>query len=618
MRVKGIIFVLVIAALGFGLSFISVESWVEESIEQQASILNEAKVEIEGFTFDVFGLHVGWTRLQVANPNNTMMNTFETGETEFDVEFWPLLWQKVVIEDIRLTGFALETERETDGYFEIPVSEESGEPEEPGFIAEVTSEVGSEISKNAQMEFGDVKDDINVDSLMAKVNLQSLNKMDSLKTGLEQNYGKWNNTITNNTLEKDADGIRNTLQAIDVNKLKDPKQAIAALNNLKKVTAQADSIRNYIKDTKSTFQADLASSKEGLGSIDSWIQEDINRAANVAKLPEINAQSIGTALFGGSLLGDFNTYLEYLGTARKYGNKLIGSSEEEEERERYEGVNYEFTDKYDLPSFWVKNIELSGETKTDIALSGQVTDVSSNQEKTGKPILFSLGGEDENAVSLTVDGEINYLEEQPKEQVKVAYEGFSLQSTKLSPSELLPYDLTQGTGKLSVDVSVIDKRIESEIEYLARNIAFDFESAGSPKNTVESLIRSAISDTDEINATALINNTSGPLNVKVRSNIDDLFLNALRGTVTREVEEAKRKIRNEVESRVNDKKAEVENFAKDQEAKLRSEYDKYEARVNEKLKIVDEKKAELEKKKKELEDAIKKKAEDAIKKRIGF
>lgn len=617
MRVKGVIFVLVIALLGFGLSFISIEGWVEESIEEQASILNEAKVEIDGFTFDVFGLHVGWSRLQVANPNNTMMNTFETGETEFDVEFWPLLWKKVIIEDVRLTGFALETERETDGYFEIPVSEESGEPQEPGFIAEVTSEVGNEISKNAQMEFGDVKDDINVDSLMAKVNLQSLDKMDSLKTGLEQNYQDWNNAITNNTVEEDVKNIRTTVEAIDVNKLKDPKQAITALNNLKKVTAQADSIKTFITTTKSTFQTDLANSKESLGSIDTWIQEDIDRAASVAKLPEINAQSIGTALFGGSLLGDFNSYLEYLGMARTYGNKLIGSDEEEEKIERYEGVNYEFTDKYDWPSFWVKNIELSGSTNTDIELSGQVTDVSSDQEKTGKPIIFALGGEDENAVSLTVDGEINYLEEEPKEQVKVAYQGFSLQSTKISPSELLPYDLTQGTGKLSVDLSVIDKRIESEIEYLAEDIGFDFESAGSPKNTVESLIRTAISDTDQINATALINNISGPLNVRVRSNIDDLFLNALRGTVTKEVEEAKRRIRNEVEGRVNEKKAEVESFASEKEAQLRSEYDKYEARVNEQLKVVDEKKAELEKKKKELEDAIKKRAQDAIKK-IGF
>lgn len=617
MRIKGVIFVLVVALLGFGLSFISIEGWVEESIEEQASILNEAKVEIDGFTFDVFGLNVGWSRLQVTNPKNTMMNTFETGETEFDVEFWPLLWRKIIIEDVRLTGFALETERETDGYFEIPVSDETGEPEEPGFIAEVTSEVGNEISKNTQMEFSDVKDDINVDSLMAMVNLQSLDKMDSLKTGLEQNYQNWNNTITNNTIEKDVKNIRTTVEAIDVNKLKDPKQAIDALNNLKKVTAQADSIRTFITTTKSTFQTDLANSKESLGSIDTWIQEDIDRAANVAKLPEINAQSIGAALFGGSLLGDFNSYLEYLGMARTYGSKLIGNDDEEEKIERYEGVNYEFTDKYDWPSFWVKNIELSGRTNTDIDLSGQVTDISSDQEKTGKPIIFDLGGEDENTVSLTVDGEINYLGEEPKEQVKVAYQGFSLQSTKISPSELLPYDLTQGTGRLSVDLSVIDRRIESEVEYLAENINFDFESAGSPKNTVESLIRSAISDTDQINATALINNTSGPLNVRVRSNIDDLFLDALKGTVTKEVEEAKRKIQNEVEGRVNDKKAEVEGFAREKEAELRSEYDKYEARVNEQLKIVDEKKAELEKKKKELEDAIKNRAQDAIKK-IGF
>lgn len=616
MRVKGIIFLLIIAGLGFAATYFITDEFIEEKIEYQASLINEAMVEIDGFEFDLFSLKVGWDRLQVTNPKNTMTNTFETGRTEFNVDFWPLLWNKVIVENVQMTGFELETERETDGYFEMPVDEE-GE-EDPGIFAEVTKQVGGEISKNANMKFTAVKDDINVDSLMAMVDLQSIDKMDSLKSGLTTNYSKWDSTINNNTIVSDVNKMRSTLQALNVNEMKDPKKAIEALKDIQGMVKKADSLKKSVVDLKKNFVADLNTSKSSLESIPTWIREDIDRAAGIAKLPEINAQSIGTALFGSNLLGDFNTYMGYLGTAREYGARLKGPEEEEEEIERFAGKNYEFSDKYDWPGFWVKKIELSGVTKNDIDLRGLVTDVSTDQNKTGKPILIEMGGADANNTSLNINAEINYLEEKPRESVKVTYAGFPLKNSRISPSELIPYELSSGTGELSLGVNVIDKRFDSEIKYLASDISFDFSSAGRPKNQIESLIRTAISSADDINATALVDNTTGPLRVRVRSNIDDMFLNTLKSTISREVENAKRRIRNEVESRVNAKKREVEQLVRQKEAQLRAEYDKFEQKVNDQLKIVEEKKQELEKKKKELEDSLKNKAVDTIRDKIGF
>lgn len=616
MRIKGIIFVLVLAGLGFAASFFITDEFIENKIEYQASLINEAKVEIDGFEFDLFSLKVGWERLQVTNPKNTMVNTFETGVTEFNVDFWPLLWNKVIIENVTMTGFELETERETDGYFEMPVDEE-GE-EDPGIFAEVTKQVGGEISKNANMKFTAVKDDINVDSLMAMVDLRSIDKMDSLKNGLNDNYSKWDSTINNNTILRDVNQMRNTLQALNVNEMKDPKKAIDALKDIQGMVKKADSLKKSVVDLKENFVSDLNTSKNSLESIPNWIREDIDRASGIAKLPEINAQSIGTALFGANLLGDFNTYMGYLGTAREYGSRLKGPEEEEEEVERFKGKNYEFSDKYDLPVFWVKEIELSGVTKNDIDLRGLVTDVSSDQNKTGKPLLIEMGGEDANKTGLRINAEINYLEEKPRESVKVAYAGFPLRNSRISPSELIPYELNSGTGELSFGLNVIGKRFDSEIKYLASDVSFDFNSAGRPKNQIESLIRTAISSADDINATALVDNTSGPLRVRVRSNIDDMFLNTLKNTISREVENAKRRIRNEVESRVNAKKREVEQLVRQKEAQLRAEYDKFERKVTDQLHIVEEKKKELEKKKKELEDSLKNKAVDTIRDKIGF
>lgn len=340
MRVKGLIFVVIMAAIVGAVYFFITDEMIEEQVEKQLSIANRALVEIDDFEFNPTELHVAWSKLQVTDPDNTMMNLFETGETEFDVQFWPLLWNKVIVDNVQMAGFAMETARESDGYFEMPVVEDEPEnnvDDDSGFFNDITGDVSSNIAQNASMEFTDVKDDINIDSLIALVDLQSIERMDSLQIGLQKNYSEWDSTITNNSIEENASDIQTLVNSIKIEELDEVPKALAAIETVQKVIKEADSIKTEITTLKDDFQSDLTASRNSIDSIDDWIQDDIKQAENVAKLPEINAQSIGTALFGESLLADLNKYLGYLATGREYGQRFIGSKEEEEEKpDRYE------------------------------------------------------------------------------------------------------------------------------------------------------------------------------------------------------------------------------------------------------------------------------------------
>ncbi|MEQ9279871.1 MAG: TIGR03545 family protein [Balneola sp.] len=608
MRVKGLIFLAIVTALGFLISWISIDPIVESEIEYQASVANGALVEIDGFDIDLIDLKIRWDRLQVANPENTMSNSFETGEMELDFLFWPTWWERVIVEDIIFKDFKMDTERETDGYFEIPEEEKNAEP---SFVAQVIGDVTSEISRNANMEFTNIKTNINVDSLMSKLNLQAPDKIDSLRNGLSKNYQKWDSTFANTKINKEIADIEKTVNAIDIKKIKDPKKAIEAIKNVQKLAQQVDSLKTRAENLKNDFQEDFGDSKFSVGRIDNWIQADFQRAMNMAKLPTIDSGNIAQSLFGENLLADYSGYLEYVAIARKYGSRLVG--EDKDKTERYEGKDYKFSDKYDWPKLWIQNIDLSGETKTAIQLAGQITNISSDQKKTKEPIRFDLGGKDDSNRSMTLTGEFNYLGEEPRETISFTYDGFGLKGSKISPSELLPYPLKTGTGEVSASVSIIDKRFDSEIGYKAKGIAFDFGQNPS-KDRIQQLIRDAVSSTDQINVTALVDNLDGPLKVKVRSNVDDLFVNALKSTVSKEVDRARQKIESRVRSEIGNRKEQLLAFKNEKEAEIRKEYEKLENRVNEEIKKVEEKKEELEKKKKELEDSLK----NNIKDRIGI
>jgi len=447
---------------------------------------------------------------------------------------------------------------------------------------------------------------------MAKVDIRTDDKVDSLRSGIQKTYSKWDSTLNNINIEQEIAQINQRIDSINVKEFKDPKNVIKSIEQVKKLKNQVDSLRNRAQTLKQNFQNDYGTTRDEITQIDNWIQDDFQRAVNMARLPDLDVQNIGKALFGENLLGDYAVYLEYVALAREYGSRFVGSEDETERIPRYEGIDYHFTDKYDLPDLWFRNIELSGKTLTGINISGQVTDISSDQSRAGEPIRFNIGGQDEDQVSLSLNGEFNYLEEKPRESFEMNYSGFTLANSKLSGSDLLPYDLKTGKGNVNVTLDLIGKRIDSRIDYLANELSFDMASAGEPKNQLETLIRRAISSTDQIDVTALVDNVEGPLRIRLRSNIDDLFMSALRQTISEEVAEARRKIEAEVQRQVAGNKEELEAFKTEKESEIMDRYNNIQEKIREQVDKVEQKQKELDDKKKELEDALKNKIKDRI------
>ena len=114
-RWKGIIFLAVLAGIFILLTIIFTDAWLEHQLESLGTSAVGAKVEIDGFDFSFSGLHIKWERLQVTNPKKTMKNIVETGHCEFNMEFWPLLSKKVIIENVQVSDLQSDTDRETDG-----------------------------------------------------------------------------------------------------------------------------------------------------------------------------------------------------------------------------------------------------------------------------------------------------------------------------------------------------------------------------------------------------------------------------------------------------------------------------------------------------------------------
>jgi uncharacterized protein (TIGR03545 family) len=590
-RWKGIIVIIVLVAIVFVLSLLLTDRWLESALENTGSSIVGAKVEIDGLDLSLLDMKVHWDRLQVTHPQHTMKNMFETDTSEFDLEFWPLLSKKVIVENFQIHGIKTFTDRKTDG----ALTKEEKE-KQPGYIRETMNQLSSRVENKAEMEFGSVKQKLNVDSIMALLDIRSVGKIDSLNKSLTAKYSNWDQRLSSLNVEKDLKEVEAKIKSIDVNQIKKPDQLQASLKTAKEIKSKIESVSDEFNSTKKDLLSDINSASSSLKSVDDWISEDYKRAREKAKLPDISMQSIAEVLFGSEVVNRINQYLGYAATARTYSEKFKSTKPEKKKPPRLKGQDIYFYNKNARPEFWIKQISLSGETNAKLKIKGDIKDIVSDQRQIQKPTTIDLSGTGASGAKLSFTGEMNYLGEEPQEQFNLGYAGFSLANTKLSDSRLLPNEISKGSGTINTLLNLNGENIDGKIKFTSTGIVFK-TSESKPKNQVERIIQDVVKSINAIDFQAKIKGRKDDLTLSISSNLDELLVNNLKSTVNKEIEAAKQKLKAKVDSEVSKHKANLEEHVKSKEAEYKAIIAKYESMIETET---DKAKA----KQKEIEDKI--------------
>ena len=609
-RWKGIILLLVLIGIFVILSLIFTDRWMENKIENLGSSVAGAKVEVDNLDFSFSALKFRWDRIQVTDRKNTMKNLVETGVCEFDMEFWPLLSKKVIIENFTIADFRTNTDRQTDGKIDLPAEKVS---REPGFIEKTASRLTDQVSSNAADQFSSYKQKVNVDSIMALLQIQSVPKISALQQDLTQSYDTWSKNLSQLNYDNDFRKLDARLKAIDVNKIKTADEVQSALKSADQIKKSLDSLNKAIKTTRSNLTTDLSAARQRIGQVDDWIRSDYERAMALAKLPEINMQNIGKMVFGTRLVNQVNQYLNYAATARTYANKFKSDKPEKQKPPRLKGQDIYFYNKNARPDFWIKNITLTGQTNDGINLKGDVKNIVSDQRQIGKTTDIFISGNKEAAASITFTGILNYLQDQPTEQFNLKYSGFSLANTQISESKLLPQKIQKGTGTVEANLALSGDQIDGKIKFTGANLTFDFSNQAQAKNKFDEIIQSIVRSINVIDLVAKIKGTKDDLSFSLNSNLDDLFVNKTREILSKEVEEAKNKLKARVDAEVQKHRQQLESLVKEKEMLVTAEVEKYEQSLNEQMNAVESKKKEIEKILGKEKGKLEKKVKDLIK-----
>ncbi|MBN1465997.1 TIGR03545 family protein, partial [candidate division KSB1 bacterium] len=450
MRWKGILLLVILIGIAVALSFLLTDRWLEKQFESVGAAIVGAKVEIDDFDFSIFGLHMRWDSLQVTNPNNTMKNIITSGRTDFDLELAPLLQKKFIVENIQMTNVTSGTDRTTDGKIEKKVKTKS----EPNILTKTIDRLQADVAAAPAWQLDELSQKVNVDSILKFLNITSPAKIDSLQNDLRATYGHWDSTFAAVRWEQDFRYLESRVRAINPAELHTLDGLQSAYTTLTQVSDKVDSLETFVTETRQDLTDDLGATTTKIGMVDDWIKDDYQNALQQAKLPSINKESIARFIFGDKVVGQATEILSLVNTIRSYSEKFKSDKPKKEKPPRFKGQTIYFVKQRSLPSFWIKNIELSGHTTRGLQIGGQLQHLVSNQKIINEATNFNIQGRRGDGANLSFLGEFNYLTETPAEKFSLNMGGMALRDVKLSNSPLLPNALEKGTGDLAITLDV--------------------------------------------------------------------------------------------------------------------------------------------------------------------
>lgn len=605
-RKSGLLIIAIFILLGFAIAHFFTDQWIEKKLEAMASDVVGAKVELDSFDVRFLTLQVGWSRLQITDPDDTWSNMVETGRSEFNLAAEPLFYKRLIIEALRLENVRTGTKRATDG--KMPHKKVDGKP---SFLDNAATNLTRQLNKSSGIDFSKLDGKIDVDKVVSMLDLQTLKNVDAFQRDIETTSDRWKKDVAElETLKVETEVIADKVKAIQFDQLKTIPEITHAVETIKAAKKQVETIQETLRARKNILIEDGKRLEVQVKSIDDWVREDIQRAKDAAKLPDFNAKNIAYILFGPTLGAHIETAQHYFKLAKYYQAKLPPSEPKAPAPPRFKGQDIHFPDHRHWPKFWLKKIVISAGNRD--LFSGSLSDLTTQPKITGKPTVVNLRAEKAGGTVYTIFAAIDRTREGAADRFQWTAENIGLKGVSLAKSDPLPRYVENGMMTLNLAVSARDGSLDGSLAIVANAVSFRFEES-KKDDLLSQVIRDLFKAIEKITIDFKFSGKPEDLKIELASNLDELFSARLKGVVSEQVAIAKEKIQRKLKEKLEPKKQEVLKIYQQKKEQLNQQIAQIEAKIAEQKELLESKKKELESRLDAEKQKLKEKATEKLK-----
>jgi uncharacterized protein (TIGR03545 family) len=594
MRKKGLIFLVIIAALLIALNMVVTDRWLERRVERFASRANGAKVELHRFNLSLLDLSLSWDQLQVTDPDDTWTNLFETGRCSFDLALQPLLQRKVLVEEFDLQGLRLGTPRETDGALAVSSRSRGPGPGQSRIVQTIEQNIRTEIESYPLLNLGLLTGTVDLDRLWDEAALQSPERIRAMKAEYSERYEQWEKRVKELPGETEAAALKREIGNLEIEQIDTAQEAAEAYETLQSIESRNRAYANTAAQMGEAFAEEKRDAAGLREEIDAWVEEDVGRLLGMAGLPEISRESVAAMLFGRPVAARMEKALNVVGKARSYSQKVGKYIPAKEIPPRGVGQDIRFIREQDYPRFWIKSLNITGETPQGIGIGGEVLHLVSDQRRIDLPTTLQLGGTRSDGAGLDFSAMVDGRGDDPREWFDLVLTGIPVQGRRITEFPLLSYPLSSGEADIAGEINFNGSDFTAAIGYSARDVDFDTTEAPETLNDdLYRLSRSMIRKIDDIQLEVKVEQRGDDFSLSMQSNLDDIVLQGVGQLVTDEVKAARDILMQRIEREIGPGRTEVESLVLERDRELLGSIREAEARFTEVQGLIEQKREEI-------------------------
>lgn len=496
--------------------FVVVDLVMKMVIESQGSKAVGAKVDVAEADLALFPASIEILGLEVTDPESPMKNAVAVGRMYSDIELWPLIRRKVIINNLRMESIRLNTPRKTSGA--LPQYAGSGPAMEktiPPWLNQMCRE------QNApQFTLPKVKD------ILASEQLQSLQLAEKLRNRIDAAKTQWEERIKKLPTRKDFDAYQARLS-----KLKSSSTGLTALmgaaTEFQALQADLKNDLDKIKQAQKGFKAELNNLKKQSSQLTKAPLEDVQRLkAKYALSPE-GAANLSRMLFGPKVCQWWQKGYHWYARLKPYISKETPKNGKQEKPEPEDRTTNQ-TD--DLPDFLIRQAHI--DALLDVGhFTGEAVHITSDPKILGKPMTFKfLGRQLKDVQGIDMKGIIDFIKpNNPKHNVKLQVQQLGLQNLNLSDSQTLPLFIAKAMADFNMDLNLTGPKIDALVKAQLDNVRMAIEKTGASE--LSTALADAIESVTRFGLTAIVKGSDPDYETKIESDLDKVLQKAVSALV---------------------------------------------------------------------------------------
>jgi len=476
-------------------------------IEHEGSKQVGAKVNVDSVDIQFYPTHVALHGLTVANPQEPMRNLLQSETVSADVDSKALLKMQFIADQVLLSGLQMYTERSTPGTLDgkMPPPKPESDSALPGISLPDPSALLAEEQATIQAEF------------------------DSIQTGFSNIESRWQTKTAELPEQAQLDAYQQRWQEL---KQKNIIERIAGAKKLR------DDIKDDLKQFK-TLNEDLkADSAEAKSLSLRAANLPADQSKRMLSKYGLDQGSEGMLRF---LLGDeVNTFVQrglslYQETMGNMAEKEAAPAEAPSELPVKLLVRQILIDGYQV---------IGGEK---LAYSGEINDVTDQQDYWNKPITMALRGGMEQKSQLIIDGVFDQRNNTLKSVFNMALKQLALSGVSLSQSPNLPLQLEKGIADIAANFSINGDTLKGSAKGLVNQAKLLVANAAADNKTAK-LLAAALEDVSRLVMDLSVNGTVNEPAIKLKSNLDSILGDVLGAELKAKLSEVEDELKTKLSS----------------------------------------------------------------------